>query len=187
MAEVCAMQLASLSVHSNRAADLTEQAPETHTSHTDGAANHGLTSCSKASQAAVGECTGSYQQCTDASHGSAHSSAISEGAARQASHGQAFEQHSHSALERARDCDSLASALAAVVHFMLHGVLSMQPDLLQSSYAGSALSFITAVQAAWPGESSALGPILDRLSSGVLAVLSIAGIPDVYIELMTES
>ena len=183
MAEVCVMQLASSTVHSNRAADLREHAPETEITHTDGAASHGLTSCSRASQAAVGECTGSYQQCTDASHGSAHSSAINESAARHASHGQAFEQHSHSALESARDCDSLASALAAVVHFMLHGVLSMQPGLLQTSYAGSALSFITAVQAAWPGESCALGPILDRLSSGVLVVLSIAGIPDVDIEL----
>ncbi len=62
-------------------------------------------------------------------------------------------------LHSASDCDSLASALAVAVELLL------QPGLLQNSSARSALIFINAVQAAWPNESSAFGPILNRLSS----------------------
>ncbi|CAL5222225.1 g4558 [Coccomyxa viridis] len=169
LAEVRATQLAGLSVHSGTAADLTEQASEAQTPHADDAASHGLISCSTAPQAATGECACSYQQHTGTSHDSAHSSAISDGAAEHVLGCQALEQRSDSTLGSKRDCDSLASALTAVVDFLLHGVLSMQPSLLQSSYAGSALSFITAVQAACPGECKAMGSILDLLSSGLLA------------------
>ncbi len=161
------MQLAGLSVHSGTAADLTEQASKAQTPHADDAASHGLISCSRAPQAARGERTRSYQQHTGTSHDSAHSSAISDGAGEHVLGCQALEQRSDSTLGSKRDCDSLASALTAVVDFLLHGVLSMQPGLLQSSYAGSALSFITAVQAACLGECEAMGSILDRLSSGV--------------------
>ena len=167
VAEVRAMQLAALSVPSNRAADLTEQLPETQTPHTDDAASHGLISRSRAPQAAMEQRTCSYQRYTDACHESAHSPAIGESAAQHAYHGQAFVLRSRNALESACESDSVAGALTAVVNFLLHGVLSMQPGLLQTSYAGSALSFITAVQAAWPGDSEALRPILDHLSSGV--------------------
>ena len=109
VAEVHAMQLASLTVHSNRAADLTEQVLEAQTPHNNDAASHGPMTCSRASRAAVGKRTCSHQQHIDASRDTAHSSAICDSAAQHALGVQTSEQHSRSAPESQHGCDSLAS------------------------------------------------------------------------------
>ena len=182
------MQLAQVRVQGSSTAGVARQPATTglctHTPHSTHTASHGLNLCSRASQTAEGERTCSHQQHPGDTHGTSQGSTISESAAQHALCGQAPERFSHSALERARSCDSLASALTAVVDFLLHGVLDMQPCSLQRSYAGSAFSFIHAIQPAWPGESHILASVLDRLSSGLSEAFlhSIALRPQIIID-----
>lgn len=169
LAEVRAMQLAKPGAQGSSKAGLARQRGTTslctQTPDSVDAASHGLILCSTASHTANGKCTRSYQQHPGEPHGTAQGS-VCQTAAQRTLCGQASEPRPHSALEHAHSCGSLASALTAVVDFLVHGVLSMQSCSLQSSYAGSALSFIHAAQAAWPGESYTLSSILDHLSSG---------------------
>ena len=111
-------------------------------------------------------------QATNRPHSAAAGLYNSSSTAQHAANGNALaEDLPHSALENAASYDSLSHALAAVGHFLLHGVLCMQPGALQTSYVVSALSFINAVQPAQLGPWCAFGPILERLSSGVFVAL----------------
>ena len=71
---------------------------------------------------------------------------------------------SHLAL--ADSCKSLGQAVGKVVDFLLHAVLPMQLGALQTSYAVSALSFISTAEAAQDRHCSAFQAALERLSSG---------------------
>jgi hypothetical protein len=71
---------------------------------------------------------------------------------------------SHLAL--ADSCKSLGQAVGRVVDFLLHAVLPMQLGTLQTSYAVSALSFISTAVAAQDTQCSAFQAALERLSSG---------------------
>ena len=62
--------------------------------------------------------------------------------------------------------ESLGQAIGTVAEFLLHAVLPMQPGTLQTSYAVSALSFISTADAAQDGHCSAFQAPLERLSSG---------------------
>ena len=169
LAEVRAMQMAAASsAQVNSTANLAGQPAGTQTPHSVDVASHGAILCSRCSQAATGESPCSYLQHPNEPHGTPQGSVIHRSAAQHAhSDGASAEGLPRSTLDHAPGCGGSASALTAVVDFLLHGVLSMQPGLLQTSYAGSALSYINAVQAAWTAECCALGPILDRLSSGL--------------------
>ena len=146
LAEVRAMQLAASNAQVSSTADLAGQPARTQTPHNADAASHDPILHSGASHA------GPY---------------TSESAIRRVSSGLTAEGFLISLLEGTPGHNRIASALTAVVSFLLHGVLSMQPGSLQSSYATSALSFISAVHAAWPGEFGALGPILEILLEGL--------------------
>ena len=66
----------------------------------------------------------------------------------------------------ADSCKSLGQAVGRVVEFLLHAVLPMQLGALQTSYAVSALSFISTAAAAQDRHCSAFQAALERLSSG---------------------